>query len=237
MLIIGIFQQFDPQTQAADLYRVGVDIDTKKAIFDNCLLFVKKGLLDTLALFAFGVVIKKYAIIVSNDQFVVFYNHTVFFEAQTFPVEQYSEVTFYCDDFIKGRNQKMPGTYCRIANLKAVQNGIGLFAVFDFVINPCQVGTIPFFYLVEFLDHGLADGFAAHVHGDKTGSKERSVLIAVDLFKNQTKHRCVDEPLVLFLDLFAPLAGEIVGVQEFKNVFNNLKLPSAFVPEAVFDNC
>ena len=101
-------------------------------------------------------------------------------------------MTFYCDHFVERGYQKVARTYGRIANFEAVHNCIGLFAVFDFVIYLCQVGTIPFFNLIELLDHGTADRFAAHVHGNKTGSKERTVLITVDLFENQTKNRGID---------------------------------------------
>ena len=48
---------------------------------------MKKGFLNPLALFAFGVVIEQFAIIIGNYQLIVFYFNTIFLEAQTFTIE------------------------------------------------------------------------------------------------------------------------------------------------------
>ncbi len=48
----------NPQPQAANLYRVGIYVHTKKAIFDNGLLFMEKGFLHPLTFAAEWIVFK-----------------------------------------------------------------------------------------------------------------------------------------------------------------------------------
>src|SRR5690606_2042879 len=63
------------------------------------------------------------------------------------------------------------------------------------------------------------DGFAAHIHGDKAGREERSVLIPVDLLKNKPEHRGINQRFVILLNGFGTFTAKIVGIEERKQIF------------------
>jgi len=71
VFIISILQQFYPQSQPADLNRIGIDIHTEKAVLNNGLLFMKKRFLHTLAFSVTRNVFERIAILIRNAQLVI----------------------------------------------------------------------------------------------------------------------------------------------------------------------
>jgi hypothetical protein len=104
------------------------------------------------------------------------------------------------------------------------------------VVQFTQIGAIPSLCFIEFLHHCPADGFAAHVHGNKSGCKERTILVAVYLFEYQPQHRGIDQPFVVFLYFLAALTGKIVGIQEIKNIFYGREFTGLFFTVHCFNH-
>jgi len=89
-------------------------------------------------------------------------------------------------------------------------------------MNINDFGAFPSVATVEFLHHRPPDRLAAHVHGDVAWRIERAIAIAVDLFKDQTQHRGVDDRFGHFLNLGGALAGKVVGVEKFKEIMKSV---------------
>ena len=96
-----------------------------------------------------------------------------------------------------------------------------------------EVLTVPAVALVEFLAHGAAQGFAAHVHGNKAGGKKGAVAVAVYFFKNESEYRCVDHVAVVGLDAGAGVAAEVVGIEESEEVVEGVEGSAAAFAAAV----
>ena len=130
----------------------------------------------------------------------------------------------------------MPRAHRGVADFKAVYDFIGFISVFNFIVEFFEVSAVPLFGFVEFLDDGLADGLAAHVHGDEARGEKGTVFVAVYFFKNQAEHRSVDQRFVVFLDFFPAFCPEIVGVQERKQVLERAQVAGLFFALLVFQH-
>ena len=197
---------------------------------------MEEGFLYALAFFAVGVVLKQFAFFVGHDQFVVDHFHVIFFQAPAVAVLQDFQVVFDGDHFVERRDEKVPRAHRGVADFKAVYDFIGFFSVFNFVAEFFEVVAVPLFGFVEFLDNGLADGLAAHVHGDEARGEEGTVFVAVYFFKNQAEHRSVDQRFVIFLDFFPAFCAKVVGVQERKQVLERAQVAGPFFALLVFQH-
>ena len=114
----------------------------------------------------------------------------------------------------------MAGANRRVADFQAVDNFIGFLDahLVETIVERGKIGAIPAKALIELLHHSPANGLAAHIHGYKTGSEERTILVTIDLLENQPQHRSVDDALVLLLDLGRPFRAEIVGIKKLEQV-------------------
>ncbi len=180
------------------------------------MLFVKQGFLHALAFFVAGFIFKYFTVFVGQNEFVVLNFDIVFFQPTPVAVAQNAQIALDRNEFVEGRNQKMSGTYGRITDLNAVYNPVCFGTVFNFVVELIQRIAAPAFGFVELLHHRPANGFVAHVHGYESGRKKRSIAIAVYLFEDETKNRCVNQVFVVFLNFARSIATEIISVEKFK---------------------
>ena len=217
-LVIGVFQQFDPEAQTADFDGIRVDVHAEQAAFDERLLFVEQRRLHALAFRAARTIFEQVAVVIPHDQFVVFDGHEIFLQPLSVPIIQNPQIAFDGNQFVQRGDEEMAGADRRIADFQAVDNLVRLRAVFDVVVQLIKPGALPPLALVELLDNGAAQRLAAHVHRDEAGREKRAVFVAVDLLENQAKHRSVDQRFVVFLNPLAAVAGEIVGVEKREQI-------------------
>ncbi len=237
--VVGVFEQLDPQPQAADFHRIGVDIHAEQAAFDERLFFVEKRFLHPLAFGILRVVVEKAAIVVGHDQLVVDHLHPVVTQGAARAVEQDFQLAFHGDQLIERRHQKMPRTNRRVAKAQRIDEGVGLGLAeisADGVVHVVQLAVAALSGIVELLQYGAAQGLAAHIHGHEAGRKERAVAVAVDFLENQPQHRGVDERLVVFLNVLRALAAEIVGIQKREQILQRGQLPRAAATLPVFEH-
>ncbi len=245
LFVVGVFEQFYPEAEAAYFHGIGIEVHAEKAAFDEGLFFVKECLLHSLAVAHAGAVGKEF---VSEPplyvKFVVGHFHA-HGQAVAIAVAEDAEFAFDGQQFVEGRHEEVPGTYCGIANFEAVDEGVGLLkvggAVFGVevvaqVVEAVEVEVVKMAAVAEFLHHGAAEGFATNVHGDEAGRKKSAVLIAVDFFKNEAQHRCIDEGFVVFANTFGTFRREIVGIEEGEEVFQHRHRTGAAAAFVVFEH-
>ena len=218
--VVGVLQQFNPQAQTADVYAVGVQVYAKEAILDDVLLFFEQGFLNALAFFVAGLVFKGFVVFVHNGELVVVHFQSIVgaLDALALGVAKNVQVRFDGEHAVQRRNQEMPGTDGDVGHAHAIHNLVRVLHVVDFVGHVFKVLTIPALDVVEFLHHRSFEHVFRHVVGDKARGVKAAVLVAVNLFENESQHRRVDERLVGVGHAALGIASKVVGIEELEDV-------------------
>ena len=97
-----------------------------------------------------GIVFEQPAIVVGDNQFVIFDGYVIIPKGFPFPVAQYFELAFDGNNFVERRYKKVPRTNGRVANLQAVDDLVRLFfgkILSNGIINIIQI-PIPLIFLI-----------------------------------------------------------------------------------------
>ena len=116
-----MLQQFDPQPQAADLHRVGVDVHPKEALLNEGPLLVKEGFLQLLA-FGTGAPIRAHAVLeqaafllVIHHQFIVLHRDALVAYPVAVTVREDTQLALDGDELVEGAHQEVAAAHGGVA--------------------------------------------------------------------------------------------------------------------------
>ena len=116
-----MFEQFDPQPQAADLHRVGVDVHPEEALLDEGLLLVEERFLQLLA-FGTGAAIRPHTVLeqaafllVIHHQFIVLHGDALVAHPVAVAVREDTQFALDGDELVEGAHQEVAAAHGGVA--------------------------------------------------------------------------------------------------------------------------